>query len=224
MLCPACCRLLAVPFSWRPDPCPPGLPRLMAASSYDGPVRAALLAHKEHGRRGLGRPLGAALGRAVAGVDGRRGVVLVPVPSSRAAVRARGDDHARRLALAAARELPGARALPLLVPARAVADQSGLDARQRTANLAGALRARQPLDGVPVVVVDDVVTTGATLAEAVRALRAAGADVRGAAVVAATARRGGAGRRSLGRGAASAPASGARAWSERPLSSRPVAG
>jgi ComF family protein len=191
-LCPACERLLGTPFAWRPDPCPAGLPRLVSAAAYGGAVRMALLAHKEQGRRGLTRPLGTALARAVAALGSPQGVVLVPVPSSRAAVRARGQDHARRLAAAAARELPATRARPLLVPARAVADQSGLDARQRAANLAGALRARQPLTGVRVVVVDDVVTTGATLAEAARALRAAGADVRGAAVVAATARRRGA--------------------------------
>lgn len=188
-LCTACAALLGPPVAHRPDPCPPGLPELRAAASYAGPVRAALLAHKEDGRRALTRPLGQALARAVAALDPPPGVVLVPVPSSAAAVRARGQDHARRLATAAARELPGARTARLLVPARAVADQSGLGAAQRAANLAGALRARRLPPGLPVVVVDDVVTTGATLAEAVRALRAAGAGVRGAAVIGATARR-----------------------------------
>jgi predicted amidophosphoribosyltransferase len=76
------------------------------------------------------------------------------------------------------------------VQARAVEDQSGLSAGARRDNLAGALRSRRRLDGREVVVVDDVVTTGATLAEAARALTAAGARVRGAAVVAATVRTG----------------------------------
>jgi predicted amidophosphoribosyltransferase len=70
-----------------------------------------------------------------------------------------------------------------------VADQADLTAADRAANLSGALRARFDLRGSRVIVVDDVITTGATLAEAARALRAAGADVRAAAVVAATARR-----------------------------------
>jgi predicted amidophosphoribosyltransferase len=109
------------------------------------------------------------------------------VPSARRAVRERGHDHARRLAAVAARSA-GLRSRPLLVQARRTADQSGLDVAQRAANLQGALRARARLDGLPVVVVDDVVTSGATLAEATRALREAGADVRGCAVVAATAR------------------------------------
>lgn len=189
-LCLACEALLRSPRRHRPDPCPPGLPPLVAAADYAGPARAALLAHKERGRLGLVRPLGHALGLAVTGLGLPRPVLLVPVPSSPATVRARGQDHAHRLAVAAARQVPGATARPLLVGARAVADQSGLTAAGRVANLHGALRARRRLDGLPLVVVDDVVTTGATLAEAAQALRAAGGDVLGCAVVGATARRG----------------------------------
>jgi predicted amidophosphoribosyltransferase len=188
-LCDPCVLLLGSPRLHAPTPSPPGMPRLVAAASYGGPVRAALLAHKERGRLGLTRPLGAALATALLLLDLPPRVVLVPAPSSRAAVRQRGHDHARRLASAAARRATGARAAPLLVPARRVADQAGLDAGARAANLSGALRARRSLSGLRVVVVDDVVTTGATLAEAARALRDAGADVVGAAVVAATTRR-----------------------------------
>ena len=166
----------------------PGLPPLAAAAAYDGPVRAALLAHKERGRVGLVEPLGAALGRAVDGLDPPPGTLLVPVPSTRAAVRQRGQDHALRLARAAAART-GLRARPLLVPARRVADQAGLSAAERADNLAGALRVRGPVGEPVVVVVDDVVTTGATLVEAARALGRAGARVHGVAVVAATPRR-----------------------------------
>jgi predicted amidophosphoribosyltransferase len=190
-LCLACAGALSgAPRRTRPQPCPPGLPPLSAAADYAGPVRAVLLAHKEHGRLLLVRPLGAALAGAVALLAPPAGAVLVPVPSSAAAVRARGHDHARRLAREAARR-SGLRARPLLVPRRAVADQAGLDARGRAANLAGALGARERLDGMVVVLVDDVVTTGATLVEAARALRSADAQVHGAAVVAATLRRSG---------------------------------
>lgn len=187
-LCPRCAGILAAPPSaHRPTPAPPGLPPLVAAAAYDGVVRSLLLAHKERGRLALAGPLGRALAGAAA-VHGP-GAVLVPVPSSRASVRARGHDHARRLAAVAGRRL-GVRTAPVLVQARHVDDQAGLDATARSANLAGALVARRRLDGLDVVVVDDVVTTGATLAEAARALSAAGASVRGAAVVAATVLRG----------------------------------
>ena len=169
----------------------PGRLLVLAAGEYEGVTRAVLLAHKERGRTTLAAPLGAALAVAVRPfVDGVRGggrVVLAPVPSSPSAVRARGHDHARRLAARAAKELH-LRSAELLVGVRQVQDQAGLSASERASNLAGALAARRRLTGLSVVVVDDVVTTGATLAEAVRALRAAGADVRGAAVVAATAR------------------------------------
>ncbi len=192
LLCARCAALLGAdplgPVS--PRPCPPGLPPVRAFAPYGGPVQQLLLAHKERGALGLTRPLGAALGRTLAEVTGP--VLLCPVPSSRGVVRARGHDHAGRLARAAAEDLRrrGAvvRAVGLLRPARAVADQAGLTAAQRAANLTGALRAvGEP--GPPVVLVDDVVTTGATLVEATRALQERGHRVVGAAVVAATVRR-----------------------------------
>ena len=186
----------------RPTPSPPGLPLVAAATTYAGAVRRLLVAHKEQGRTALAGPLGLAQAGAVravtaagAGRSVRAGpLVLCPAPSAASVIRARGHDHALRLARAAASALTAAgqpaTARPLLVAARRVADQSGLNAAARAANLSGALQARsvEPGQG-PVVVVDDVVTTGVTLAEASRALRAAGHDVLGAAVVAATARR-----------------------------------
>lgn len=189
-LCAGCAaELLAPPLGRHsPRPRPPGLPELVVARAYDGAARAALLAHKERGRLRLVGPLGMALGQALRVLELPQTALVVPVPSSRAAVRSRGFDHARRLAHSGARAA-GLRSRPLLLPARAVADQSGLTASGRAANLAGALRARRDLTGVDVVVVDDVVTTGATLVEAARALSAAGARVRGAACVAGTTRR-----------------------------------
>jgi predicted amidophosphoribosyltransferase len=196
--CAACAEQLAAAAEaplgpTRPDPVPAGLPFTAVAAAYAGPVRGALLAHKERGRLHLGRPLGRALAAAVGCLEPPRDVVLVPVPSSRAAVRERGLDHALRLARYAAAALTTtghpAGALSLLAPARALGDQSGLGAAGRAANMSGAFRAVRPLPpGLVVVVVDDVMTTGASVVEATRALAAAGALVHGAAAVAATTR------------------------------------
>ncbi|WP_427922077.1 ComF family protein [Streptomyces sp. cg40] len=108
-------------------------------------------------------------------------VLLVPVPSARGVVRARGHDPARRIALAAAGELrrsgTPARVVAVLRQRRWVADQSGLNSRQRLDNLAGALEVAaggaRLLVGGQVVLVDDLMTTGASLREAARAVREA---------------------------------------------------
>ncbi|MCU1587626.1 MAG: ComF family protein [Frankiales bacterium] len=184
-LCPDCRGLLAGGARLvRPTPCPAGLPAVAACLPYEGVAQRLLLAHKEHGQLQLTRPLGAALALAAQVHDLPPAVVVCPVPSSPRAVRQRGHDHAARLARAA--DLGPVRRL--LRPARRVADQSGLSTAQRALNLSGALVA-VPGPGLSVLVVDDVVTTGATLVEAARALTVAGHRVVGAAVVAATTRR-----------------------------------
>ncbi len=168
---------------------------VVAAGEYQDGLRAAVLAFKERNRRDLARPLGQLLARAVDGLD-RPGptVVLVPVPSARAVARSRGGDHVRRLAAVAARELT-LTVEPALQLHRAVRDSLGLDSVERARNLAGAMRAQAAptragddgaISAVSAVVVDDIVTSGATVREAVRALRAAGWPVAGAALVAAT--------------------------------------
>lgn len=209
--CRGCALALGPPRPARPDPCPPGLPTVVAAAAYADSVRALVVAHKESGRLALARPLGRALAAAVAAAVPVAGhaavpVALVPVPSHRPTVRRRGHDPLLRTArvAAAALRVDGrpAEVLPVLRHARRVADQAGLSAEQRWANLHGALvlppRRSALLAGRRVVVVDDVMTTGATLAEAARALRAGGVDVEAGATVAATMRHTGIRHRSAG--------------------------
>ncbi len=180
---------------------PTGAVPVFAAAPYDGCVRAALIAYKERGRRDVGAELASALtGAAVTAA--RSGLLassalLAPVPSSRAAVRERGYDAVSLLARRTACQLRGlgfdTTTAPVLRHVRAVADQAGLPIAQRRANLSGALEAadrrdRAALGGRVVVVIDDIVTTGATAAEACRALTRAGAVVTAVVAVAGTPR------------------------------------
>ncbi len=199
-LCAGCGRTL--PRGGReawPVPTPDGLALPMAAGSYDGILKALVNGHKEQQLFALAGPLGNVLASVLADLHGRLGpggpLGLVPVPSRPAVVRRRGHDPMLRVARRAAGRLRSqgtpARVHRLLVPRGAVRDQAALSAQERAENLAGSLRCRpgRPAPGGPLVVVDDVLTTGSTAREAQRALEAAGLTVEGVAVVAATRRR-----------------------------------
>ncbi|MCT2591327.1 ComF family protein [Streptomyces sp. N2-109] len=203
-LCEDCRGRLGEAEAWRvrPSPAPSGLPPVHAAVGYADEVRAVLLAHKERGALRLAAPLGGLLARAVRAAvggraDGAAPVTLVPVPSARRAVAGRGHDPVRRIALAAAGQLrrggTPTRVLTALRQRRPVADQSGLAAGQRLRNLDGALEAvpgsGTPLAAAEVVLVDDLMTTGASLAEAARAVDAVAGRRPVAAVIAVRSRR-----------------------------------
>lgn len=163
---------------------PPPYAWALAAARYAGPLREALHAFKFHGRRALARPLAALIvercGAAVpAGVD-----ALVPVPLAAARERERGFNQATLLA----ERLAPALGLPVrarwLARARPTRPQSDLGADERRGNVRGAFSARPDVAGRHVAIVDDVLTTGATVAECARALAGRGARAVGVLTVA----------------------------------------
>ncbi|MTE22766.1 ComF family protein [Microbacterium sp. ZXX196] len=168
----------------RPAPLAVALPgdagAAWAGLAYDGVPARVLRALKQSGRTGVARALAPALAAALEAASDGRPVWAVPVPQRPESARRRGF-HVAELLLGAA----GARPRRVLSWGRAVGDQRGLGRGAREENLAGALVADARGAG-RVVLVDDVLTSGATLAEAVRAARHARLDVVGVAALAAT--------------------------------------
>ncbi|MBO1750907.1 ComF family protein [Actinotalea sp. BY-33] len=211
-LCPPCERLLRGCLGDGPvRRCEQHVPRLdrmdgttplpvWVATDYAGPVRGVVVAWKDRGRTDLSRPLGRAatdLGRGVAAdlatATAGEPVRVVPVPSTARARRRRGEDLVGGLAAAVARGLTEqgvpAHPVPRLSRRGGGRDQVGLGARARDVNTAGAWRLRPGYAEdrrAPHLLVDDVVTTGSTLAGCERALSGSGALVLGAVVLAAT--------------------------------------
>lgn len=182
--CPLCFAALA-----RPEPVvrgPTGDSPVYALARYSGPARSLVLAYKERGRRDLAGRLGAALAAALPYVPSARADAagqwwLVPAPSRRVASRGRGGPHLTRLARACAAALAAAGHAAAVAPALRLGpgarDAVGLDREQRAANLAGRIRldARGlPPPATPVVLLDDVITTGATAAACTRVLHEGG--------------------------------------------------
>jgi predicted amidophosphoribosyltransferase len=188
------------PFAAAPVPVPATMPPCVAMGPYADVLRATLLAYKEKGRHGLARPLGTLLAAAVAQVAVRSDVPLLvlPVPSTARAARERHGDHLARLVAHTVRRLRAAGwqarvVRPLLAAPRP--DSASLDAAQRAAVAVNSLRIRSSriallqrsvMAGGMLVVVDDIVTTGSTLAAVASRLETVDVQVTGAAVLAAT--------------------------------------
>jgi predicted amidophosphoribosyltransferase len=204
--CPECAAELEAltPFATTPEPPPYGMPAVTALGAYGGPLRSALLAYKEKGRHRLARPLGTLLAGSIAAAAVRGGggrhvpVIVVPVPSTARAIRERHGDHMMRLAAHAVRRLRAAgwqADVTAMLKALPRPDSASLGAAGRASAAENSLRIRrsricvspraQTMRGT-LIVVDDIVTTGATLAAVSARLQEANVQVTGAAVLAAT--------------------------------------
>ncbi|MBF4577082.1 ComF family protein [Frondihabitans sp. VKM Ac-2883] len=160
---------------------------LVSGLDYEGTARDVILAFKQSGRWRLAKPLGpalaAALRLAAAGPPaGAAAVAVLAVPPSRAGRRRRGYDPVDLLVRAAGVRVskPGFRIL------RSSVQQKSRGRAERLSGRLGSLGCSGRWAGARVVIVDDVTTTGATLQEAVRAARAAGAIVLGVCCLAST--------------------------------------
>ncbi|WP_434738950.1 ComF family protein [Pseudarthrobacter defluvii] len=180
---------------------------VVAAGVYRDELAQGLLSFKRHGQHQLAKSLGRALASAVrAAARGGPGFLLVPVPTSTSAYVSRGFSPVHLLLKQAARQLPGFEVADVLrkaapggrvpdgykgfVGRKALGGQKGLGRGARSQRVRGSMqvkpRVRAKVTGRPCILIDDVLTTGATLGEAARALHLAGAQVRGAVVLAAT--------------------------------------
>ena len=178
-LCEDCQREL------EPAVTPRGLPdgsTVYTALRYEGVVRGTLLALKESGRTDMVKPLSIPLAAALARAA-QPGAEFLGVPTSRAAWRRRGYDPVALLCKRA-----GYDPAKVLRSSRATLRQKTLGSDDRARNLHESMTSRVSLRGRSFILVDDVVTTGATLNEAARAVRAAGGEVAGFAALAFTPR------------------------------------
>jgi predicted amidophosphoribosyltransferase len=189
--CDACAMELVVKpdqphlISPRVDPQAP----VFTLGRYAGARRRAILAMKEHGRGDLVAPLAQALAvgvhRLLAWGIVETPLTIVPAPTRRSVARRRGGDPVTRLAAAALARHPDVTVVAALRMRALTRDSVGLGTAERERNVAGRvlLRGRRPR--TEVVLVDDIVTTGATARESVRILSAAGVRVTAVLAIAA---------------------------------------
>jgi ComF family protein len=181
------CRACALPLVPGTEPCgsrvcgeclasSPPQDRTWAAFTYDEPVAGQIVSLKFHGRLASGHVLGALLAGRLAGRPEPLPELLIPVPLHAARLRRRGYNQALELA----REISRRLSIPLAAGAarrvRSTGEQSRLDAVARRRNVRAAFEVDTIVRGRHVALLDDVITTGATVAELSRAARTAGAS------------------------------------------------
>ena len=190
VLCAACQEHLRQVPRRVERPQPLGFPA-WALGPYSDTRRGVIIAMKERGHQAVRAHLGAVLAAGIEYLRARGDIpetaLLVPAPTRASSARQRGGDPVAALCQAASARLPGWDVVNALSTAEGSADQSQLGAVERADNMRGAVLLRpcaRELVGRSVLLVDDVITTGATLRASAARVWAIGGDVAGAIVLA----------------------------------------
>ena len=152
---------------------------LFFVATYDESTSPIILAAKESGSREavklIARSIACSISFAISNLDISKPINLITIPSQLSAIRKRGRDHIKDLVLEVIIQLDqqniDAIYLPILKPIKKIKDQSNLNGLQRKENMSHAFIAKSsPISQSAVILIDDLVTTGASVQEGVRAL------------------------------------------------------
>lgn len=177
-------RTVDAPYCLRCLAAPPAYDYARGAGIYAGALRDALRALKFQGKRAVARPLAELMLEQATATFAPDVDALVPVPLARHRLRERGFNQAELIAERVARVLTVPLRRRWLFRVRETSPQSDLTAAERRANVDRAFLATSAAAGKHVIIIDDILTTGATAGACARALRAAGASRIGVATVA----------------------------------------
>ena len=149
----------------------PVFSQVIAYGLYEGILKEAISQFKFHGLRRLSQPLGSLL----SGLEIPKADAIVPVPLTARGLRQRGFNQSLLVASALSKKTGVPLYLDALFKIKETPPQVGLSAAERRSNLTGAFTAKGDLKNIRILLIDDVVTTGATAAACSKALLKAGA-------------------------------------------------
>jgi competence protein ComFC len=173
------CKICAIPFpSEHANICghcmkkKPVFSKCITYGIYEGALAEAIHQFKFYGLKRLARPLGSLL----LNIDLPQTEGIIPVPLSIKGLRNRGFNQSLLLARIIARDMKSPLLMDVLSKKKETLPQIGLSSKERLSNLKGSFEVRENIDGLRLLLVDDVITTGATVTECSKELLRAGAE------------------------------------------------